>query len=168
MIIDKIGLLKPAKIQSGTKPYMIILHDTAGPTLGSAESTFLHERIGLGYHFMIDRLGQCFQYAKPDVAMNHALGFNQGTIGISFVGGGGFGAVNEVQIHSVIDLIVHHIVNDYSSITMITGHKHCSPGRKVDPQFLGEPNDNVDLKIDAEMMHQIAYLTGLDFDPKPV
>lgn len=167
MVINKIGLLKPAKLQLKKKPYMVVLHDTAGPTIKSAEQTFLTERPGLGYHYMIDVDGTCYQYFKPETATNHAAGYNQGTVSISFVGGWKYGPVTEAQIHASIDLLNEFILPGRESIKYITGHKHCSPGRKVDPRFKGEPANGVNLAIDKVEMQEIADATGLIFQPHP-
>lgn len=168
MIINKIGLLKPAKLQSKQKLYMVVLHHTAGPTIKSAEQTFLKERPGLGYHYMIDVDGTCYQYFEPETATNHAVGYNQGTVSISFVGGWKYGPVTEAQIHSVIDLLNGHVLPGRDTIRYLTGHKHCSPGRKIDPRFKGEPANNINLAIDKVQMLEIAELTGLMFEPAPV
>ena len=167
MLIDRIGLLKPAKVQSGKKPYMIVLHDTAGPSIKSAENTFLKERPGLGYHYMIDKDGTIYQYALPTTQMNHAIGFNAGTIGISFVGGWKYGPVNEVQIHSCVDLC-QQLQQEYGdTLKYITGHKHCSPKRKIDPRFPGEPMNGINYKIDGDYMEDIAEGSFLTFERVP-
>lgn len=160
-LVRKHNLLPRARSQPNTGIDMIVLHHTAGSTLGGAEST-LKQR-GLGYHYMIDRAGVCYEYATPGVKMNHAVDFNTGTVSISYVGGGAAGAVNEAQVVASIELIKDRIVPLQPSIKVITGHKHCSAGRKIDPQFPGEPSSGVNLAIDKKFMDRIANETGLTF-----
>lgn len=160
-LVIKHNFLPIARQQPNHHVDMVVLHHTAGPTLNGAEVT-LKQR-GLGYHYMIGRDGTCYEYATPSVKMNHAIDFNSGTVAISFVGGGGSGAVNEAQIAASIELIRDHIKSLQPSIKVITGHKHCNPGRKIDPQFQGEPSSNVNLRIDKQFMDRIASETGLTF-----
>lgn len=143
---------------------MIVLHDTAGPTLSGAEATLKQRR--LGYHYMIEKDGTTYEYAKPDVQMSHAAGFNARTVSISFVGGYVYGYVTELQMEAVIRLINERIKPLAPSIRYITGHKHVSPGRKVDPRFPGEPPEGVDLAKDAYYMSHIAHKVGLTFKNK--
>lgn len=147
-------------------PYMIVLHDTVSGNLQGTENYLKAGepgRRGLGYHFMIDRSGNVFQYGRVNQVMWHALGFNKGTVGIAFIGGGGYGEVNDNQWESLIDLINNTIKYQAPGIVEITGHKHCSPGRKHDPQWPGEPNLGVDLGIDTFYMEKLGDETGLKF-----
>ncbi len=159
-VIGRFGIIKQYAAQD---PIMIVLHDTAGPSVVSAENTFKSERPGLGYHFMIARDGGIFQYAPITNSVGHALHFNFRTIGISFAGGGKFGPVTDAQIDAVIDLINYNIKPNSPNLRFITGHKHCSPRRKIDPRFNGEPAHKVDLVIDRTYMEQIASATKLQF-----
>lgn len=160
-LVQRHNLLPKARHQPNGIPDMIVLHDTAGPTLGGAEATLQQRK--LGYHYMIDRAGVCYEYATPNVQMNHAMDFNFQTVAISYVGGGGSGPMNEAQIQASIDLINNRILPLAPTIGDITGHKHCSPGRKIDPQWQGEPSGGVDLAIDKQFMDRIANATGLTF-----
>lgn len=159
-VIPRLGIIKSYATQD---PCMIVLHDTAGPSVKSAEQTFLNERPSLGYHFMIAKDGTIFQYAALNKEVWHARGFNTNTIGISYAGGGGFGPVTEDQIKASIGLINEVVKPKCPKLTAITGHKHCSPGRKHDPQFDGESALKADLVIDKNYMDRIAKETGLKF-----
>lgn len=165
-IIKKMKLLPRANRQRGVVVDLVVLHDTAGPTLAGAEST-LKQR-GLGYHYMIDKDGQAYQYAEPHETLYHAIGFNEGTVAISFVGGGDYGEVNERQIHSCIDLIEEVMTLKHPKVQLegVTCHKHVNKGRKIDPRFPGEPPHGVNLEIDRKWMKQIADATGLTFRTK--
>lgn len=148
------------------RPTLIILHDTvSGNRKGTEEYLKRGEpgRRGLGYHFMIDRDGEVYQYAKVTDLMWHAAGFNKGSVGIAFIGGGKYGEVNDAQWQSCIELIRSHIVYQAPGIRAVSGHKHCSRSGKVDPRFPGEPPGNVDWGIDRFYMQQLADEVGLAF-----
>lgn len=115
---------------------------------------------------MIEQNGHCVEYGTPNDRMNHAAGFNTNTVSISFIGGGGYGAVTEAQIDACIGLINTQIKPQGPLITTITGHKHCSPKRKIDPQFPGESPSGTNLAIDKTFMDRIANATGLAFQSK--
>lgn len=159
-LVERLGLLPIAKQQPNGLVSMVILHDTAGPTLKSAEDTLIQR--GLGYHYMIDRDGVCYEYATPSTRMNHALGWNAGTVGISFVGGGGFGAVNEAQIEAVIFLInITIAVKTKHSVKVLTCHKYVTTEGKVDPEFPGDPPNGSIRSIDEAFLNRIASATNL-------
>ena len=143
------------------RPYKVILHHTAGGSLSGAEST-LQQR-GLGYHYMIDYEGDVYEYVPADRWTAHAYKNNRGTVGVSFIGGGKYGAANEQQIEACIDLC-NYLRQRYPSIKEISGHKHVDTrGWKIDPRFAGEPADGVDLDVDKENMDYIADGCGLTF-----
>ena len=151
-LIERHNLLPRASDHSFMSPWFVVLHDTAGPTLHSAEET-LKQR-GLGYHYMIDKDGVCYEYALPSMKMSHAAGYNTGSVSISYVGGGGYGKVNDTQIQASIDLINEHITKLAHSLRAITGHKHASNSGKIDPEFDGDDDDYMNL---------ISEKTGLEF-----
>jgi N-acetyl-anhydromuramyl-L-alanine amidase AmpD len=157
-LVNKLGKLVSHGRQ---EPYLIVLHDTAGPTLGGAEST-LKQR-GLGYHYMIDNNGDCHEYAKPTSLMWHAKDYNLGTVGVSFVGGGDAPPVSEVQIKALIELVNTRIKPLGPDIIQITCHKHASHAGKVDPRWPGEPSNGISLGIDRIYMGRIAKAVGLEF-----
>ncbi len=155
-LVLKHNFLKKAKIQSNRAPYLIVLHDTVSPSLKSAENG-LAER-GLGYHYMIDKDGTCYEYADPFTTMNHAAGYNRNSVGISYVCGGQYGPVNDVQVAASIELINDHIKKLASTIRVITGHKHASKSGKVDPEWPEETN-----QVDNYYMKMISEKTDLEF-----
>lgn len=156
-VINRIGVLDvPNQAQS---PHLVVLHDTVSPTRTSAEHGL--ESRGLGYHFIIERDGSVAQYAPLDRVMYHARGYNSNSLGISYVGGGKYGPVNEVQIQASIDLI--NDLKQQSHLDSVTGHKHASSSGKIDPRFPGEPENGIDEEIDFEYMNRIANETGLKF-----
>lgn len=131
-VVDKIGSLPEANWNQPSKPIRVILHDTAGPTLASAEQT-LKER-GLGYHYMIDRNGTINQYYDDIEAVNHAFGNNKLTIGVSLVGGDGL-KLEDVQITSTIELLKQLKANN-PTIKTFSSHKEVDPRHgKIDPEF---------------------------------
>jgi len=155
-LVLKHNFLPRATDHTVMSPRVIILHDTAGPTLRSAEET-LKQR-GLGYHYMIDRDGTCYEYAPPTVKMNHAVGYNGISVGISYVGGGGYGPVNDIQIQASIDLINKYIKPFTPTIRQITGHRHASNSGKIDPEWEGDSANT-----DADKMQSISKATMLRF-----
>lgn len=157
-LVNKIGVLPTHGKQ---KPYMIILHHTAGPNLGGAEAT-LKQR-GLGYHYIIDNDGSCHEYAKPTTLMWHAGGYNMGTVGICFVGGGNAPPASEVQIKALIELINTRVKPLGPDLIQITCHKHASHSGKIDPRWPGEPSNGISLGIDRIYMERIAKAVCLEF-----
>lgn len=115
---------------------------------------------------MVDKDGTCYEYASPLVQMNHAAGWNYGSVGISFVGGYKYGPVSELQIESAIELINSRIKPMAPRLKFITGHKHASRSGKVDPRFPGEPPEGINKEIDTKYMTEIAEAVGLDFKNK--
>ena len=141
-------------------PKTIVLHHTGGSSIVGAEETLKKRR--LGYHYMIDGDGTVIEYASPSRRMSHAYRNNTGTIGVSFVGGGRFGACNKEQYTSIIELI-KDIKREYPSVVAFTGHKHIDPrGWKIDPRWSGEPPDGIDWDIDKKWMLHIKEQTGLE------
>lgn len=161
-MIKKHGML--ASHRRLRKPYRIIVHHTAGGTLSGAEGA-LRKR-GLGYHYMIDKDGQVYEYGSPSRKMYHAYKANTGTIGISYVGGGSFGPINEAQYRSLVELCIY-IKDNFKSVKEVTGHKHVdSRGWKIDPRWPGEPPNGIDWEIDRQEMEELAKRTGLTFVSK--
>ena len=161
-IIAKHG--KFVEVNRWRRPYMVILHHTAGGTLKGAEDTLIKR--GLGYHYMIDRDGVVYEYVKPHKKTFHAYKFATGTIGVSFVGGGVHGEVTKAQKESAVQLL-KIIKNDYPSVKYVTGHKHADPrGWKIDPRWPGEPADGINWEIDKIEMKSIEFRTGLKFRPR--
>lgn len=143
------------------KPTRVILHHTAGGTLAGAEST-LKVR-GLGYHYMIEKNGGVVEYVPADRFTAHAYKANLGTVGVSFIGGGKYGAANDKQLKACVELL-KYLKATYPSIKEVTGHKHVDArGWKIDPRFEGEPELGIDLNIDRKAMDKISRCTGLKF-----
>jgi N-acetyl-anhydromuramyl-L-alanine amidase AmpD len=140
-------------------PRTIVIHHTGGGTITGAEDTL--KRRGLGYHYMIDGDGTVVEYVPPSRRCAHAYRNNTGTIGIAYVGGGDFGACNEGQYISLIELC-RDIKKEYPTVKNVTGHKHIDPrGWKIDPRWSGEPPNGVDWDIDMKWMLHIRDKTGL-------
>ena len=159
-----VSRLKTLKTHGKQVPALIVLHHTVGPTIRGAEDTLKYR--GLGYHYMIDKEGVVYKYSDPDAIMYHAMGHNRGTVSISFTGGGKFGPMTEAQLHACVELINEEIKPKAPSLKAITGHKHLSPGRKIDPRFEGEPAGGVDLAVDKEAMEELAKEVKLEFITK--
>jgi len=141
------------------RPTTVILHHTAGGSISGAESA-LKSR-GLGYHYMIDKDGTVVEYVPTNRRCSHAYRNNTGTVGISYVGGGKFGPINDSQQKALKELLVHIRKLD-PKIKNLTGHKHVDPrGWKIDPRWPGEPRDGVNWTIDKEFMEQLAMDTGM-------
>lgn len=156
-LVQKHGMLKSKRRMR--RPNRIILHHTAGGTLGGAESTLIQR--GLSYHYMIDKKGVVHEYVPANRKAFHAYGYNTGTVGISFVGGGKYGGVNGPQYDAVVSLM-KILKSDYPSIKDFSGHKHADKrGWKIDPHFEGEPADGVDWGIDRDHMKGLEKDSGL-------
>lgn len=153
-------------------PHTIIIHHTAGGNLSGAESA-LKSR-GLAYHYMIDKDGTVYEYAKPSRRTYHAYKRATGTVGISYVGGRtAADFINEAQMASLEELIVK-LKREYPTIKKLSGHKHMDPRTKssrwpykVDPYWPGDtPNGYVDghnWKNDRYHMDRLCKLSGLQF-----
>ncbi len=159
-VIDHRGVIQTHGI---FHPTMVILHDTVSPSVRSAENGLNSRSGGLGYHFIIDTNGDVYQYGGLSTLIYHAAGYNSEAIGISMVGGGDFGEVNDTQIETVIKLINENIKPKVPELEYITGHKHACRSGKVDPRFPGEPSNDVNWHVDAQFMTRIANDVGLTF-----
>lgn len=143
------------------KPHTIVLHHTGGGSASGAIATL--KARGLGYHYIIDRKGVITKLVDPKYKTYHAYGANTGTVGVSYVGGGKFGPVTQEQITASTALL-RRIVEAHPSIKYLTGHKHIDKrGWKIDPRFLGEPENGINLDIDSMYMTTMARETGLIF-----
>lgn len=172
-LIKKHGMLN--SYRRVVKPKTIVIHHTAGGNLSGAESA-LRSR-GLGYHYMIDKDGTCYEYGPPSRKMYHAYKRNTGTIGISYVGGRTpDDAINPQQYQALIDLI-KYIKGIVPTLTEVTGHKHIDPRTKSsrwpakpDPYWPGDTHkgyvDGHNWDNDSYHMNRIADLTGLKFVSK--
>lgn len=161
-IIEKHGMFRNRP--RGWPIHTIVLHHTAGGTLSGAEATL--KKRGLGYHYMIDKDGQVYEYVRPNRFTAHAYRRNVGTVGISYVGGGKYGAINLEQRQSLIKLM-KVLKEEFPRLKKITGHKHVDPrGWKCDPRFPGEPELGVNWAIDKKYMNQIAEATDMVFVSK--
>lgn len=114
-----------------TVPEQIIFHDTAGPSLKSATTT-LQQR-GLSYNYIIDKDGSIHNLVPPGTKAYHAKGFNDKTVGVSFVGGGGFGSVNPAQQQAAIKLTTD-LKSQFPTINGFAGHRDRSHAGKIDPE----------------------------------
>lgn len=137
----------------------VVLHHTAGSTLKGAEDTLVKR--GLGYHYMIDKNGETYEYVPPNRRCSHAYRNNTGTVGVAYVGGGVYGAINAAQYLSLVNLL-RYLNSNYEKIESFTGHKHIDPrGWKIDPRWPGEPKDGVNLDIDRKYMLELESKVGL-------
>lgn len=125
------SLVNSFKHGGAQSPTEIIFHDTAGPDLQSAMDT-LKQR-GLSYHYIVDRNGQVVPLVDPSMKAWHALGHNNNTVGISFVGGGKYGNINDAQNESAAQLALQ-LKNQYPGLQTLTGHSHRSNAGKIDPE----------------------------------
>lgn len=124
----------------------IIVHDTGGGDFNSALNT-LKER-GLSYHYLIDRNGHVANLVNPNQEALHAKGFNQGTIGVSLVGGDHAPATPQQQ--SALTQLSNQLHSQYPGITNISGHQD-NDGRhiKTDPHG-----------VDFNSLRQQTHLSG--------
>lgn len=114
-----------------TTPQSIIFHDTAGPSFQSASDT-LKQR-GLSYNYIIDKDGTVHELVPAGVKAFHAKGYNDNTVGVSFVGGGGFGDVNPAQQQSAV-VLAQQLHQKFPSITSFAGHRDRTNAGKPDPE----------------------------------
>lgn len=119
----------------------IILHHTAG---GSAESSIEHLRkIGLSYHYIVDRDGRVFKCVPISGRAFHAgasTGKNGGdvnsqTVGIAFANMGDGEEYSAVQVQAAHEL-VDAILSVHKEIEWISAHRLIT-SRKIDPAFFG-------------------------------
>lgn len=127
-------------------PTEIIMHHTVTPTVKSAINAL--KARGLSYHYLIDKDGSIYELVDPNFKAWHAKGYNNNTIGISFVCGGKYGPVNEEQHKASIWLI--NYLKTKHPINSLTGHKYRSAHGKIDPEG-----------YDFE---RVAKETGIDFN----
>lgn len=129
--------------------------------MSGAVSTLIKRR--LGYHYIINKNGDIHEFVPANRWTPHAYKNNRGTVGISFVGGGKFGPISDVQISSLIVLLTV-IKEDYPTIRELSGHEQVDPrGWKTDPQWPGEKPGKDDPEIDRYFMEKIAKATGLTY-----
>lgn len=160
--IKRHGLFKTKR--RWVKPNKVILHHTAGGTLRGAVDTL--KKRGLGYHYMISKAGDIYEYVPADRWTAHAYKNNRGTVGVSYVCGGKYGHVNEKQLESSIQLL-KVLKTDYPTITTVTSHKRVDPrGWKIDPRFKGEPANGIDWEVDEIYMQLIATHTDLNLEDR--
>lgn len=169
-IIDKTGYLKT--LPRIVKPHTVVLHHTAGGNLGGAEVTL--KKLGLGYHYMIDKDGQVYKYGDPSRRMSHSYKRNTGTVGVSYVGGRTHkDAATPRQITSIKKLL-RMIKELHPTVTKVTGHKHIDPRTKhpadpykIDPTWQGDSLGGYitgrNWDNDFMYMEEIARDTGLEF-----
>ena len=164
MINDKTNLLKHGPKRNLKDIHTIILHHTGGMSLAGAVST-LQQR-GLSYHYIIDRDGTINQYVGDSYTAWHASGFNNGTIGISFVGGGTKHehAVSPAQFDAGKALI-EYLNYRLPSVRYICGHRHRTKSGKWDPQLPLEIPGQPNRKIENVWYNSIITGTDLIFDP---
>lgn len=109
----------------------IIFHDTAGPTLKSALDTLKQRK--LSYNYIIDKDGSIHNLVPPGTKAYHAKGYNENTVGVSFVGGGAYGPVNAKQHEAAIQLS-KQLKQQFPGIKGFAGHKDRSHAGKIDPE----------------------------------
>lgn len=118
----------PSGFQSGTAKFNsitrqqpvseIIFHDTGGGTFNSAKETL--QARNLSYHYLIDRNGSVQNLVPPQLKAFHAKGFNEGTIGVSFVGDAKNPVTSE-QYQSALGL-TKDLQKQFPTIKSIAGH----------------------------------------------
>lgn len=133
MMQNKINSAIQSNFKHGgpTTPTAIIFHDTAGPTMKSATET-LQQR-GLSYNYIIDKDGSVQNLVPAGMKAFHAKGYNDGTVGVSFVGGGGFGNVNPAQQEAAVKL-TQQLQGQFPTIQGFAGHRDRSHAGKMDPE----------------------------------
>lgn len=121
---------------------VIVLHSTDGASAGSSISWL--RKIGLSYHFVIERDGtitKCVPVSRVAFHAGKSLGpdgpnVNEYSIGIAFAN---FESKNEPittrQIEAMYSLVAE-LKSAMPSLEYITTHRAISPGRKTDPRML--------------------------------
>lgn len=138
---------------------MVVMHSTAGSTLGGAVSTLRARR--LGYHYLIDVNGDIWKGAPVSTTVGHAgnsygpreaargvsreqnarkeftakCGVNSYSIGVSFVNpNDGKTPLTKEQMASAVWLLRELKLHN-PRLVWITTHAIVSPGRKSDPRL---------------------------------
>jgi hypothetical protein len=98
----------------------IVLHHTAVASLGNSLVTL---RIrGLSYHYLIDTDGTVVNAVPPRRVAYHAAGANNGSIGVSFVGGKEPSwSPTDAQLKAA-DALIGRLVKRYRTIRFVIGH----------------------------------------------
>lgn len=169
-IQDRPGILKAR--HRWVKPTKIVIHHTAGGSLSGAVSHL--KKLGLGYHYLIDKDGSVSCYVPPEKLCYHSFKRSGDSIGISYVGGQTpEHAINEKQMEALIHTI-KHVKNRVPSVKYLTGHKHVDPRtkssrwpNKVDPYWPGDTQkgyvDGHNWVNDEKYMGMLCSATGLEF-----
>jgi hypothetical protein len=142
------GILKHGSRRPVNSVHEVVLHHTGGSSVEGAVST-LRQR-GLSYHYIIDKDGTITELVNPEAKAFHAKHHNNGTIGISYVGGGPGGAISQEAVEASAGLI-NELKGQFPALKNIAGHKHRANHGKHDPE-------NVDIGA-------LASLVGLRFAP---
>lgn len=85
----------------------------------------------VGYHFMIDGLGQVYEGRPFTVRGTHTGGFNTGTVGICLLGNFEVVYPPTAQVNSLIALVSY--LAPAFAITHLAGHRDFQPGATVCP-----------------------------------
>lgn len=120
----------------------IVLHSTDGR--GAQSSISWLAKIGLSYHYIIERDGSVVKCAPTTRVAFHAgasvgpdgPNVNDYSIGISFANWESKGEkITPEQVKAAAD-VVHEIRMNLPTVKYITRHRDISPGRKTDPALL--------------------------------
>ena len=170
IIEDRTGILKAR--WRARKPTKIVIHHTAGGSLSGAVSHL--KKLGLGYHYLIDKDGSVGMYVPPEKLAYHSFRRSGDSIGVSYVGGRTpEDAINSVQFESLIQTI-KAIKKRVPTVKYLTGHKHVDPRtkssrwpNKVDPYWHGDTKkgyvDGTNWINDEHYMGILCKETGLEF-----
>jgi hypothetical protein len=120
----------------------IVVHHSALPLSdGLREIQLLHMQqkgfADVGYHYLIDDLGQIYQGRELSVRGAHAGGHNTGTVGIVLLGNFEKVTPFEAQLASLTALS-QHLVDNYG-LTHLAGHRDFQPGETACPGQYLEP-----------------------------
>lgn len=121
-------------------PSTIVLHATAGSSLGGAVSTLKIK--GLSYHYLIEKNGQitkCVPTGRVAFHAGKSVGpqgenCNSYSIGVSLVNlNNGKDPYPQAQVAACADLC-KELADAIPSLRWLTCHYSVSPGRKTDPR----------------------------------
>jgi hypothetical protein len=149
---DEYGLFDPDNNPGGWLEYpqplaevlntVVIHHSALDLSYGPLQVQELHQKqkgfADVGYHYLIDALGNIYEGRNIQVRGAHTGGYNTGTVGVVLLGNFETIPVPDVQLSSAKQL-VQSLVAQYSHITHLAGHRDFQPDETVCPGTNLEP-----------------------------
>ncbi len=111
--------------------HTVIVHHSAlefmdGPQMVQAMHMTTARFADIGYHFLIDGLGQLYEGRPPHVRGAHTGGFNTGYVGICLLGNFEIAPPLQAQVDT-LTLVAAHLKETYA-INRLGGHRDFQPG----------------------------------------